>query len=400
MLYTRDNIATLPLVFNVSDYGEVKVYSETTNSNTNSVWWAGTGETNKTSPYKLKVTNTGKMLVVNKNNLGYIYKKVRPTADISENINIRFRLKSAKGDMFLGLREDNPNGDQPIIIINQNPLDLKTTNLAYSPSNKYLHLAFGYNNNIVCTNKGGNCSEPISWGIGNTNNSKITWDDDGYVYDSNCNKYLWFFNGGDRESQVFFNQDKITQFDIIYRDCKYETIPTDSDSEDTEKTGECGNSVCPVDCVVSDWGDWSNCSSECNGGTRKRTRQITTNSAGAGAPCASPLEQTDECNKQACPSPSGGTPSGGTPSGGGDTNSGGKPSTPSGGGDTNGGGKPSTPSGGGGKPSTPSGDDTPAPSSDPSFLEKYKWWLVGGSITFFFIIIIIMIIVLKKKKSE
>jgi len=65
---------------------------------------------------------------------------------------------------------------------------------------------------------------------------------------------------------------------------------------------------CPVDCVVSDWGDWSTCSAQCSvtisGQTRNpsqyRSRSITVESLNGGALCPSELQQTQFCNQVDC----------------------------------------------------------------------------------------------------
>jgi len=56
----------------------------------------------------------------------------------------------------------------------------------------------------------------------------------------------------------------------------------------------------PVDCVVSEWGDWSECTETCGGGTQKKTRTITVEPKGNGASCPTPLEQTEDCNTEPC----------------------------------------------------------------------------------------------------
>jgi len=55
----------------------------------------------------------------------------------------------------------------------------------------------------------------------------------------------------------------------------------------------------PVNCVVSNWGNWSSCSENCGGGTTTRNRTITTIARNGGS-CNWPLEQTDTCNTGAC----------------------------------------------------------------------------------------------------
>ena len=57
--------------------------------------------------------------------------------------------------------------------------------------------------------------------------------------------------------------------------------------------------ACPVDCILSDWSDWSSCSKSCGGGTHTRTRNIKQKPLNGGAPCG-PLEDTQDCNPQKC----------------------------------------------------------------------------------------------------
>ena len=57
-----------------------------------------------------------------------------------------------------------------------------------------------------------------------------------------------------------------------------------------------------VDGGYSDFGDWSKCSAECEGGTQSRTRTCTNPApANGGADCAGDSSETRECNTQACP---------------------------------------------------------------------------------------------------
>lgn len=52
----------------------------------------------------------------------------------------------------------------------------------------------------------------------------------------------------------------------------------------------------PVDCVLEDWSDWSECSAECGTGHRARRRFIAQAPQFAGKPCENPLEEIHECN--------------------------------------------------------------------------------------------------------
>jgi len=58
--------------------------------------------------------------------------------------------------------------------------------------------------------------------------------------------------------------------------------------------------MCPVDCVMSDFSEWSECSEPCGGGTRTRTRQVVSGAENGGAECGA-TEETEACNEQHCP---------------------------------------------------------------------------------------------------
>lgn len=59
--------------------------------------------------------------------------------------------------------------------------------------------------------------------------------------------------------------------------------------------------VCtPVHCQYSGWSPSSECSVACGGGTQTYTRVVTVPASCDGTPCTESLEQTQECNTQAC----------------------------------------------------------------------------------------------------
>ena len=66
------------------------------------------------------------------------------------------------------------------------------------------------------------------------------------------------------------------------------------------ETQQCNNGPCPVDCVVSNWGDWTTCTKSCGSGQESRSRSIDENPTSGGAPCGA-LSQTRSCNDQPCP---------------------------------------------------------------------------------------------------
>lgn len=58
---------------------------------------------------------------------------------------------------------------------------------------------------------------------------------------------------------------------------------------------------CPVNCVHSEWTEWTECTAECGGGLHNRSRTIITEGAGRGRRCEDePLEQEEVCNDHCC----------------------------------------------------------------------------------------------------
>lgn len=66
-------------------------------------------------------------------------------------------------------------------------------------------------------------------------------------------------------------------------------------------TQACNTAPCPVACTVSAWSAWSPCSSECDSGTRTRSRTVVTSSGYGGDDCPV-LSESQVCNTQACDS--------------------------------------------------------------------------------------------------
>jgi hypothetical protein len=52
----------------------------------------------------------------------------------------------------------------------------------------------------------------------------------------------------------------------------------------------------PVNCTVSEWSDWTECSVPCGGGTQNRTRDVITPPANGGEACPV-LEESRSCNQ-------------------------------------------------------------------------------------------------------
>ncbi|CEM22062.1 unnamed protein product, partial [Vitrella brassicaformis CCMP3155] len=66
-----------------------------------------------------------------------------------------------------------------------------------------------------------------------------------------------------------------------------------------EETAPCNEQPCPVACVVGDWSIWSPCSKDCGGGKRRRGREITTEPQHDGEECP-PLSEEEDCNTEPC----------------------------------------------------------------------------------------------------
>ena len=77
--------------------------------------------------------------------------------------------------------------------------------------------------------------------------------------------------------------------------------PCDQLDGDGQEVSTCSASSgsCPVDCEVSVWATWGDCSHNCGTGTKKRTRTVVKQSNYGGKDCEH-LEKTDSCYTQVC----------------------------------------------------------------------------------------------------
>jgi len=66
------------------------------------------------------------------------------------------------------------------------------------------------------------------------------------------------------------------------------------------KSRECGGGV-PVDCVLTEWEPWGECSATCGGGQRTRNRDIKSRMKNGGKRCAGPLMEIGACVRSKCP---------------------------------------------------------------------------------------------------
>jgi len=61
----------------------------------------------------------------------------------------------------------------------------------------------------------------------------------------------------------------------------------------------CNEDDCPVDCVLGDWGGWSSCSADCGGGVMQRERPVRVEAVNGGEACEQ-TSDTQQCNIGSC----------------------------------------------------------------------------------------------------
>merc|ERR1719401_2183529 len=62
---------------------------------------------------------------------------------------------------------------------------------------------------------------------------------------------------------------------------------------------KCNQFKCPVDCVLSEWSDFSKCTKDCEGGVQGKTRSLMTKAKNGGEACDS-LTEMRSCNTGSC----------------------------------------------------------------------------------------------------
>jgi len=62
---------------------------------------------------------------------------------------------------------------------------------------------------------------------------------------------------------------------------------------------DCATVQCPIDCQMSDWSGWSECTAPCGGGSHERARGIITPAVHGGKPCPN-MADSGECNMDSC----------------------------------------------------------------------------------------------------
>ncbi|XP_056407686.1 SCO-spondin-like [Hyla sarda] len=69
---------------------------------------------------------------------------------------------------------------------------------------------------------------------------------------------------------------------------------------ESQEVEECNSAACPVDCALSEWSEWNECSVSCGGGVSKRTRTVLVSAGPEGKPCPAPLSLHRTCNPHNC----------------------------------------------------------------------------------------------------
>ena len=70
--------------------------------------------------------------------------------------------------------------------------------------------------------------------------------------------------------------------------------------EAEEEARDCLTNLCPVDCEMSRWGDWSSCSASCGTGQRSRVRTVIREAANWGNKCPTNREEVEPCEEAEC----------------------------------------------------------------------------------------------------
>jgi hypothetical protein len=55
-----------------------------------------------------------------------------------------------------------------------------------------------------------------------------------------------------------------------------------------------------VDCVLSEWEDWGDCSAKCGGGVVTRERHVSVPPSNGGKTCGGTLKESQSCNDTPC----------------------------------------------------------------------------------------------------
>lgn len=115
-------------------------------------------------------------------------------------------------------------------------------------------------------------------------------------------RFVMDFNSGTMSDIIQFTQNEpvsqILPTSIVFSDNTILATWTDGGVAVVAEEVACTN-----DCQLSQWSLFSVCSTQCNGGTQTRQRQVISQPILGGLPCG-PLIETQACNTQLCSDPS------------------------------------------------------------------------------------------------
>jgi len=316
-------LSTDTLYLKNNPFGEIKVYKTDTTEN-NCVWIAGTSEKTQTSPYSIKVSNIGNIISENKEGKIFPYKKLdsfsipETAIIIKEKTNNKYYWNiDTYADFLVGKETmgdyiSNPgsiwtlndgklkNKSQGCLRTNHGQLEAKDAqdhcNRIFTlDANGYIgvdgkYLAYTDSSIVILVEK----SAASVWDVIPILNTYIT-----NPADSNCFFSSWSNDIDECTLPCGTGKMKKTRVNISPK----KGAGSDCFDNLSEKTVDCNTQVCPpVNCAVSDWYAWSDCSKPCGGGTQTQSKTVITPSANGGTPCP-PLTQEQTCNPQACPPP-------------------------------------------------------------------------------------------------
>jgi len=77
------------------------------------------------------------------------------------------------------------------------------------------------------------------------------------------------------------------------------------DNEEMKQTAACNTQQCEMkqDCALSYWSSWTACSVTCGGGQKYRTREVESSASGGGEGCKANLKEVESCNVDPCVEP-------------------------------------------------------------------------------------------------